>query len=107
MEAVVLPTESHSLPLVHSSLLVSVLCQESSVWLKAFGFCYTITDGLLLGLLLDILLLSCVMGIMIFFVSVGLSPHMFQQFIDLGGVGVGQLIALALGLGAGELTQRA
>lgn len=54
LEAVVWPGESFY-PLVHISLLVSVLCYESLVWSKASGFCYTTSNRMSLGLLLDIL----------------------------------------------------
>lgn len=44
---------------VYISLLASVHCSESLVWLEASGFCYTSNTGSSLGLLLDILLMSC------------------------------------------------
>ncbi|KAL6092449.1 hypothetical protein STEG23_022795, partial [Scotinomys teguina] len=46
------------------SLLASVHCKESWVWFEASGFCCTMDAGPSLGLLLDILLLPCVVGIL-------------------------------------------
>ena len=43
-----------------TALLANVHCNESLVWFKASGFCYTINTGSSLGLLSDILLLPCV-----------------------------------------------
>lgn len=56
MEAVVCHSVSHSIPFVHTSLLVKFM-----VWFEAFGFCYTVNIGSSPGLFLDILLLPCVM----------------------------------------------
>jgi hypothetical protein len=49
---------------VHTSFLANVLCNESLVCFKASGFCYTISTGPSLGLLLDMLLFPCVMEIL-------------------------------------------
>lgn len=46
--------------------MVTLNLYETFVWFKVSGFCYTIDNELSLGLLLDILLLSCVMEILMF-----------------------------------------
>jgi hypothetical protein len=51
-------------PFVHTSLLVNVQCDESLVWFKASGSCYTISTGSSLGFLSDILSLPYVMEIL-------------------------------------------
>lgn len=59
--------ESHRVfPSVHSALLISVHYCEALVWFEASGCCCTIDNGFLLGLLLDILFLSCIMEILQF-----------------------------------------
>ena len=52
--------------LVYPSLLRSVYCHEFLVWLEASCFCYNTDNGLSLGLLLTIQLLSCVTKILLF-----------------------------------------
>ena len=64
MEAAAWPLESHRLPF--SPFIFTWKC--SLVRLKVSGFCYTTNTGLSLGLLLDILLLSCVMEILQFWI---------------------------------------
>ena len=78
-------------PSVYTSLFVNVYCNESLVWLKASGFCYSINPGSSSGLLL---LWPCVMEILQLWVSV----HMLLQLIAEVDVGVDQLKALHLGL---------
>lgn len=43
-------------------------CNESRIWFKASSFCYTIDTGPSLDFLLDILLLSCMVEILMFWV---------------------------------------
>lgn len=50
-------------PFAETAFLINVHCNESLVWFKAFGFCYTINTGSSLRLLLGILLLSSIMEI--------------------------------------------
>ena len=78
---------SHTVnPFIHIALLASVHCKESLVWFKASGFCYTIDTGPSLGLLLDILLLSCIVeNLQDWYL------HVLQQTIDEVDVGVDQL----------------
>lgn len=45
-------------------IFTCVCCNEALVWLEDSSFCYTIDNGLSLGLLSDILLLLCVMEIL-------------------------------------------
>lgn len=54
---------------VHTSSLANVHCNESLVWFEVFGFCDTITIGNSSGILLVILLLSCVMEILRLWIS--------------------------------------
>lgn len=49
---------------VYMSLLANVHCNDSLVWFEASSFCYTTNTGFSLGLLSNILLLSCVMEIL-------------------------------------------
>jgi hypothetical protein len=65
MEAALCHSVSHRISLCHTSSLVNVRYNESLLWFEIFGFCDTINIGSSLGLLLVILLLSCVMEICI------------------------------------------
>lgn len=105
MEAVVWPIESHSLPF--SSFIFTCKCSLPRVISLAQGLWFLLHHHwwALTGTPLGHPAVLC-HGILMFRIC-RFVPHMFQHFIDLGVVGVGQLIALALGLGAGELTQRA
>ena len=85
--------------LVHTSLLVSVLCSESLVWFEASGFCYTINTGTSLRLLSDISLFPYVMKIMHFWIC-RTCPFILYKFINGVGVGMNHLKILYLGLGA-------
>lgn len=67
MKAVAWPSELHY-ALVHTSLLLSVHCDESLVRFEVTGFCYILGTGPSLQLLLDVLLLPCAMEILQFWI---------------------------------------
>ena len=105
-------TVSHTVtPFIHLSLLASVHCRVSLVWLEASGFYYTINAGPSLKLLLDILLLPFVVQTLQFWVC-RTSPFTCSSRSQVGwddrvDAGVSQLIALVPGLGScriGQLT---
>ena len=68
VEAVACHSVPYGICSVYTSLLAHVHSNNSLVWFKASGFCYPIKTGCSLGLLLDILLLPCVMGILYFWI---------------------------------------
>ena len=85
---------SHTVyPLVHTSLLSSVHCNETLVLLNASGFCYTASCALTGPSGYPIFAL-CYGDPAVFYLKDWLL-HMFQQIID----EVGQIIALVLGPG--------
>lgn len=55
-------------PSAHTHSLAHVYCNESLVWFKASGFYYTIDTGSSLGFFSGILMLSCVMVILQFWI---------------------------------------
>jgi hypothetical protein len=85
-------------PFAQIALLANIHCNESLVWFKASGFCYTINTGSSLGLLCDILLLPCVMEILQLG-SVGQAPLCAPTVYWWGRCWSGQAQTLDLGLG--------
>jgi hypothetical protein len=51
-------------PFVHTSFRATIHCNESLVWVKASGFCYTVNTRSSPSLFLNIVLLPCVMELL-------------------------------------------
>lgn len=84
-------------PLAQTDLLANVYYNESLIWFKASVSCYTVNTGFSLGLHSNTLL-PCVIEIL-HLQFCRTSPSMFSMFTDGVDIGVGQRLALDLGLG--------
>lgn len=97
LKAVVCLHVSHSTPCVHIPLLANVQCNESLIWFKASGFCYTINTEFLSGLLSVTLCHGDPVAL-----DLQDQPlYTLQWMIDGVAVGVGRLKALDLTVSMG------